>query len=107
LVKLKFKFVILFILYCYSAQRHNKLFRSRSESNLSEPSVSEEPSGVATRLSLSHIHTDDPNYVVSMHEFDLNRRLLDITSAGNHKVMFCANVQFSFTIKLLLHNNGN
>ena len=64
----------------YSAQRHNKLFRSRSESSLSEPSVNEDSSRVP------HIHVDDPGYGVTMHDFDLNRRLLDLTSAGAPKV---------------------
>ena len=79
-----FKPNVFFLCY-HSAQRHNKLFRSRSESSLSEQSVGDDPSGLSPFVSHSHAHVDNP-HGVTVPNFDLNRRLLDITSDSHEKV---------------------
>nr|CAB3262627.1 uncharacterized protein LOC100180990 [Phallusia mammillata] len=74
-----------------SSQRHNKLFRSRSESSLSEPSIADDHpvAVVSPRCGAPIIQITDENQdnlLEDSHDFDLNRRLLDIASLATPKV---------------------
>nr|XP_002120412.1 uncharacterized protein LOC100180990 isoform X2 [Ciona intestinalis] len=70
-----------------SANRHNKLFRSRSESSLSEPSLPDDHPVTSPRPPPAVQLPDDVNVACEDNQdFDLNRRLLDIASLSVPKV---------------------
>ncbi|CAK8686511.1 unnamed protein product [Clavelina lepadiformis] len=74
-----------------SAHRHNRLFRTRSESSLSDPSITESdhhPIVMSPRAPpLLLLPDENDNEVAKVTtDFDLNRHLLDITSLAVPKV---------------------